>query len=198
MSRHSLLPLLLFSLFALAGFIGGVFLWKSLHRSPETEGYDPESSAAHFLDNLIFDERVDFKNRAMKDENHNGVPEYGTLPELFKCWGMIPTGGKVSNTGDFQQDEYVFRVFLPAEALDAEKYWCGVAVPIDPIKRRKWKSYLVDGSGVVHQSRPRMLGGLDECFSHAYAGTPFKSQINADLWEPYPYFPKPPRPPSKN
>ena len=151
-----------------------------------------------------------FKSQKVKDQNHNGIGEYGTTDELIKYllekenkieltkMGLmeLATDFVVGKEGNIVYDgAHVYRVFIPSTVDEQERYWLCFAIPPPGLWReRTWEqSYFLDNKrDIIFYAENDSLKKLklsakdqDDPWSlkRIFWGEPFKSPIDTSIWK---------------
>ncbi|MBZ5565291.1 MAG: hypothetical protein LAP13_23080 [Acidobacteriia bacterium] len=146
---------ILFTLFAVANYLASTNNWpsESQYAAPGAEG----------VRNIVAAE-MGFRSEGKLDANKNGVPEYGSLQQLYQA-GLIEAGS-LSATG---RSDYRFTVVLTGDPARDEKEFFVYATPVHYGSSRRTLSLLdafrphsarttfaADESGVIRRAD---LGG---------------------------------------
>ena len=158
-------------------------------------GMCPPSATARMIERVIIMDldnihkiQERFKSLKIKDQNNNGVGEYGNTDELAKY--ILE---KDENEFDFIVDKgnfliggtYWFKTFLPNQIDEQEKYWLCLAIPESLSKMGYGRSYFLDNKrDIIFYAEKSSLEELDRwSLGKIFYEEPFKSAIDTHMWK---------------
>ncbi|MEW6027377.1 MAG: hypothetical protein AB1599_08805 [Planctomycetota bacterium] len=145
----------------------------------------------------IYKAQEEFKKAKIKDRNNNDIGEYATSLELAeylyregKDKTNLPKSFPLGKDGDFLHcAAYRFRIFLPDQISEQEKYWLCLAIPESDSKITGYgRSYFSDNKRdmifYAERSSLERLKVLDEwSLKKIFRGEPFISPIDSSRWK---------------
>ncbi|NOZ21027.1 MAG: hypothetical protein GXP25_08050 [Planctomycetes bacterium] len=178
--------------------LGGLFVWFQARRGA--------AGFRHFAERMgvlavIALAQQEYQREAVRDEDKDGIGEYGALEELFRSdagnpsyveaifrryFKSTPPFGErfvdwsLQGDGTVETGDYIYAVFLPDTADGREKNWCVFAHPCQ-FTRETSQTYFLEGSDITHAyftvyegyTGPRRGPAPDR----VYEGTPFDSGV---------------------
>ena len=140
---------------------------------------NPEINAKQWL--LRFRNLQDvYTRRISSDVDHDNTGEFGSLDELFGHPAIGKADFSSRGHGVWHYDRYLYQVFVPDGADDAERYWCAVAWPDHEalLANPGLNTFIIDWRGKVHSQRAEEKeAGANWIIEDLYKKTSYESDL---------------------
>ncbi len=142
-----------------------------------------------------------YKQGRGSDRDKDNIGEYGTLYELMlkrsfefarqyygPVYPLYPdnelTFGSSAESTSSNPLGYIYKIYIPLNPDDAEKYWCAYAWPAKKFSK-EFVTYFVNEKGHIYYVNTKKHEGLGNGpkVGDAYKGEPFKSEVDTTKWK---------------
>ncbi|MEE9127764.1 MAG: hypothetical protein V3U11_11545, partial [Planctomycetota bacterium] len=130
-----------------------------------TRAQDPSEAQTRRLSALlqqVVDAQTLYRASAARDNNKNGVGEYGTIPELLAT-GCFPANllGRHIGDGVYETDKHLIKVMLPRTPANQEQSYAAIAWPA---KRKRGTVFAITEAGLPQVNNViAQVEGITEC-----------------------------------